>query len=47
MLVTKQLMDAIDFYTLWKSMGSIDCLVTDILPLCSAEERDLKQLEGE
>jgi len=34
MSVTKQLMDPIDFYSifflLWKSMGSINCLVTDI-----------------
>jgi len=32
MSVTKQGMDSIDFFfLLWKSMGSINCLVTDIL----------------
>jgi len=36
MSVTKQLMDPIDFIV-FKSMGSINCLVTHILQMCSAE----------
>jgi len=58
MSVTKQLMDPIDFNSifsqLWKSMGSINCLVTDILQnifFCVQQKKEihtgLKQVEGE
>jgi len=58
MLVTRQLMDPIDFHSIFfflrKSMGSINCLVTNILQnifLCVQQKKEmntgLKQLEGE
>jgi len=57
MLVTKQSMYPIDFHgiflLLWKSMGSINCLVTDIfinIFLCVQQKEEthkgLKQFDG-
>jgi len=50
MLVTKQLLDPIDFYCIFStygSMGSNKCLVTNILFLFNKRNTGLEEIEGE